>query len=317
MSSFGFAGAICSLCMPDSSITTISPAFTSRKNSAPMGGKAQVSDAMIYPPFKRAILSGRMPHWSRSAISFSLDIIRIENAPIIIGYTRFIASSIPMSSHMHAAIASTIMRESENSDESIFCDSRNSFNASVVGKLPLCTSAIAPSSGPEQSETESLRLGGSSAYDIFICLRYAALAASIGWACFTFEPPAVGHRNARAFLPTMLERVQPKEGEPRDIEAFAINPEHCALFAEFCHAYILTEITWDISFGFFAKFNVSIRLRCLNCCAFIPPFEKCKREGGGGDTGVAKQHLETPPVEHHNAGKHRRGDKRRPEYFMA
>ena len=64
---------------------------------------------------------------------------------------------------MRTPMASTIIRESENSDGSMFFERKNSESEPVVGRFPLCTSAIAPSSGAEHRETESFKLGcGSS-----------------------------------------------------------------------------------------------------------------------------------------------------------
>ena len=64
---------------------TISPGSTSFKYSAPIGANAHVSEAMMYPPFNFAIESGRMPQWSRTAMSVSRDIMRMENAPVMSG----------------------------------------------------------------------------------------------------------------------------------------------------------------------------------------------------------------------------------------
>ncbi len=42
----------------------------------------------------------------------------------------------------------------------------------------------------------------------------------------------IGHRDARAFLSSMLECEESEEGESSDFEPLSVDPEDCAFFSE-------------------------------------------------------------------------------------
>ncbi len=127
---------------PSSSITTISPGSTSRRNSAPMMSSAQVSDDRTQPSPSRPITSGRTPSGSRTPISFERVIATTENAPSTRRSASFMRSGMSRCSDR----AIRWMMHSESDDDwkidprSI--SSRRSATALVM--LPLCAIAAPP-----------------------------------------------------------------------------------------------------------------------------------------------------------------------------
>ena len=64
------------------------------------------------------------------------------------------------------------------------------------------------------------------------------IGENLGYKAHAFVHPnslAVGCGDAGRFLPAVLEREEPEEGEPRDVEACTIDPEHSAFFSEVLH----------------------------------------------------------------------------------
>ncbi len=111
-----------------------------------MGWNAQVSDAKTNPPFSVPMESGRTPHESRIAITSFLSMMRMENAPVMSGYTSCIAFSSDVPARTWTATASAIISESDKLLWEMLCAVRNFSRAVVEGRLPLCASAMPTSS---------------------------------------------------------------------------------------------------------------------------------------------------------------------------